>query len=145
MLVGLTAAFWRGRRFGPVVIENLQVTVKTTETMEGRARLYAREGSRLRALDALRVGTLRRIADGFALGRGAGVDDIVSAVAGIAGRDPAALRALLIDLEPGSDRELVELSDRLLELEAHIARRVGLDDVGPAAEPPPAPTGRMDA
>lgn len=149
VLVGLAAAFWRGRRFGPVVIENLPVVVKTTETMEGRARLYAREGSRLRALDALRVGTLRRIADGLALGRAAGVDDIVSAVSGITGRDPAALRALLVDLEPGSDRELVELSDRLLELEALIARRVGLDDAptGDAApsDTPAPPTGRMDA
>lgn len=143
VLVGLAAAVWRGRRFGPVVIENLPVVVKTTETMEGRARLYAREGSRLRALDALRVGTLRRIASGLALGRGSGVDDIVAAVAGITGRDPAALRALLVDSEPADDRELVELSDRLLELEALIARRVGLDDA-PSA-PSPAPTGRMDA
>ncbi len=151
VLVGLAAAFWRGRRFGPVVIENLPVVVKTTETMEGRARLYAREGSRLRALDALRVGTLRRISDGLALGRAAGVDDIVSAVAAITGRDPAVLRALLVDLEPATDRELVELSDRLLELEALIARRVGLDDLPsappaePAPAPPTAPTGRMDA
>ena len=127
VLVGLAAAFWRGRRFGPVVIENLPVVVKTTETMEGRARLYAREGSRLRALDALRVGTLRRIAEGLALGRAAGVDDIVTAVAGITGRDTAALRALLMEIEPSNDRELVELSDRLLELEALIAHRVGLD------------------
>lgn len=143
VLVGLAAAFWRGRRFGPVVVENLPVVVKTTETMEGRARLYAREGSRLRALDALRVGTLRRIADGLALGRGAGVDDIVSAVAGITGHEPAALRALLVDIEPGTDRELVELSDRLVELEALIARRVGLDDASSAPDAPP--TGRMNA
>ncbi|UTT61666.1 DUF4350 domain-containing protein [Microcella humidisoli] len=143
VLVGLAAAFWRGRRFGPVVVENLPVVVKTTETMEGRARLYAREGSRLRAIDALRVGTLRRIAAGLALGRGAGVDDIVTAVAAITGRDPAALRALLIDREPSSDRELIELSDGLLELESHIARRVGLDDLSTATDP--APTGRMDA
>lgn len=143
LVVGLAAAFWRGRRFGPVVIENLPVVVKTTETMEGRARLYAREGSRLRAIDALRVGTLRRIATGLALGRGAGVDDIVAAVAAITGRDPADLRALLLEREPTSDRELVELSDRLLELEALIARRVGLDDVTTDTDPPS--TGRMDA
>ncbi len=138
VLVGLIAAFWRGRRFGPVVIENLPVTVKTTETMEGRARLYAREGSRLRALDALRVGTLRRLAEGLALGRGAGVDDIVAAVVGITGRDAAGVRALLIDREPATDRELVALSDQLLELERLVARRVGLDDSEPT-------TGRMDA
>ena len=143
VLVGLAAAFWRGRRFGPVVIENLPVVVKTTETMEGRARLYAREGSRLRAADALRVGTLRRIADGLALGRGSGVDDIIGAVAAITGRDAAALRSLLLDIEPASDRELVELSDRLLELEAFIARRVGLDDTLRPTDP--SPTGRMDA
>lgn len=138
VLVGLAAAVWRGRRFGPVVIENLPVTVKTTETMEGRARLYAREGSRLRALDALRVGTLRRLAEGLALGRGAGVDDIITAVAGITGRDRASLRALLVDTLPTSDRELVVLSDQLAALERLVARRVGLDDSDPS-------TGRMDA
>lgn len=147
LLVGLAAAFWRGRRFGPVVIENLPVVVKTTETMEGRARLYAREGSRLRAIDALRVGTLRRIAEGLALGRASGVDDIISAVAGITGRDVAALRELLVGREPASDRELVELSDRLLELESFIARRVGLDDTSDPhdSRTEPSPTGRMDA
>ncbi|MBX9472769.1 DUF4350 domain-containing protein [Microcella sp.] len=128
LLVGLAAAVWRGRRLGPVVIENLPVVVKTTETMEGRARLYAREGSRLRALDALRVGTLRRLAEGLALGRAAGVDDIINAVAGITGRDPQSLRALLVGTEPGSDRDLVHLSDRLLELERQVAKRVALDD-----------------
>ena len=128
LLVGLAAAVWRGRRLGPVVIENLPVVVKTTETMEGRARLYAREGSRLRALDALRVGTLRRLAEGLALGRAAGVDDIINAVASITGRDPQALRALLVGAEPGSDRDLVHLSDRLLELERQVAKRVALDD-----------------
>lgn len=128
LLVGLAAAFWRGRRFGPVVIENLPVVVTTTETMEGRARLYARESSRLRAIDAVRVGTLRRIVDGLALGRGAGVDDIIAAVAGITGRDTLTLRRLLLDIEPASDRELVDLSDQLRELEAHIARRVGLGE-----------------
>lgn len=128
ILTGLAAAFWRGRRLGPVVIENLPVVVKTTETMEGRARLYAREGSRLRALDALRVGTLRRLAEGLALGRAAGVDDIINAVAAITGRDSRSLRALLVDTEPANDGQLVQLSDRLRELERQVARRVALDD-----------------
>ena len=151
LLVGLAAAFWRGRRLGPVVIENLPVVVKTTETMEGRSRLYARDGSRLRALDALRVGTLRRLADGLALGRAAGVDDIISAVASITGRDARALRALLVDTEPGTDRDLVHLSDRLLELERQVARRVALDDAKAGTSDPsppastPAPTERMDS
>jgi hypothetical protein len=144
LIVGLAAAVWRGRRLGAVVIENLPVVVKTTETMEGRARLYARAGSRLRAIDALRVGTLRRIADGLALGRGAGVDDIISAVAGITGRDAINLRRLLLDIEPTTDRELVDLSDQLRDLETLIARRVRLEgDTPPLSDT--APTIRMDS
>ncbi len=153
LATGLAAAVWRGRRLGPVVVEQLPVTVKTTETMEGRARLYARDGARLRALDALRVGTLRRLADGLALGRASGVDDIVNAVAAITGRSTDALRTLLVDREPDTDRELVALSDRLLELEREVLRRVALDDTADAAGAPAAPsdpprpqppTGRMD-
>lgn len=128
LTVGLAAALWRGRRLGPVVIENLPVVVRTTETMEGRARLYAREGSRLRALDALRVGTLRRLAEGLALGSAAGVEDIIAAVAGITGRSPGDLRALLLDREPRDDGELVRLSDALTELERLVQRRVALVD-----------------
>jgi hypothetical protein len=138
LTAAIVAAFWRGRRFGPLVIENLPVVVKTTETMEGRARLYARAGSRLRAIDALRVGTLRRIADGLALGRGAGLDDIITAVAAITFRDARALRRLLLEDEPGTDRELLQLSDQLRALEEHIARRVRLDEpAAPSAAAPP--------
>ena len=35
----IAAAIWRGRRLGPLVIENLPVTVRASETMQGRARL----------------------------------------------------------------------------------------------------------
>lgn len=152
LATGLAAAVWRGRRLGPVVVEQLPVTVKTTETMEGRARLYARDGARLRALDALRVGTLRRLAEGLALGRAAGVDDIVRAVAAITGRSTDALRRLLVDREPDGDRELVALSDQLLELEREVLRRVALDDASDTAaastatrNPHADTTGRMDS
>lgn len=124
----LAAALWRGRRLGPVVIENLPVVVKTTETMEGRARLYARGGARLRALDALRVGTLRRLSRALSLGTAAGVDDIVGASASILGQDLRVIRELLVDATPASDAELMRLSERLLDLERAVARRVALDD-----------------
>jgi hypothetical protein len=130
VLVGLAAAVWRGRRLGPVVVENLPVTVSTTETMEGRARLYSRGGSRLRAIDALRVGALRRLAHSLGLGPAAGVDEIMASVASIVAVDRARLRVLLLDGVPGDDRELVRLSDELLELERHVARRIALS--GPA-------------
>ncbi|HWR85965.1 MAG TPA: DUF4350 domain-containing protein, partial [Rhodoglobus sp.] len=42
VLAAVAAAVWRGRRLGPLVVENLPVVVKSSETMQGRARLYAR-------------------------------------------------------------------------------------------------------
>jgi hypothetical protein len=122
MLAGLAAAVWRGRRLGPLVVENLPVTVRASETMLGRARLYERSGSRLRALDALRIGTVQRLAKASGLSRQASVDEVIVAVAALSGRPASEVRALLLDREPVSDPELVQLSDELLLLERDVAR-----------------------
>lgn len=123
-IVTLAAAFWRGRRFGPLIIENLPVTVRSSETMEGRARLYQRNGSRLRALDALRIGALGRCAALCGLPRAATVDDVIAAVASVTGRELLEIRLLLLESEPGNDRELVRLSDALLELERDVSSTI---------------------
>ena len=120
-LAGIAAAVWRGRRFGPIVVENLPVVVRASETMEGRARLYSRAKARLHALDALRIGTVDRLARAVGLPRTATVDEIVGAVAALTGRDRAAVAALLLDAVPAGDAELVRLSDELLTLEAEVA------------------------
>ena len=121
VLAGLAAAVWRGRRFGPIVVENLPVIVRASETMEGRARLYSRARARLHALDALRIGTVDRLARAVGLPRTATVDEVVNAVAALTGRDRTAVSALLLDRNPSSDAELVRLSDELLALEADLA------------------------
>jgi len=120
-LAGVAAAVWRGRRFGPVVVENLPVVVRASETMEGRARLYSRARARLHALDALRIGTVERLAKAIGLPRTATVAEVTDAVAALAGRDRTAVSALLLDRNPASDSELVLLSDQLLKLEADVA------------------------
>ncbi|MDH2442955.1 DUF4350 domain-containing protein [Amnibacterium sp. CER49] len=124
LLSGITAAFWRGRRLGPLVVEQLPVVVRSRETVEGRARLYARSGSRLRAADALRIGALGRIAPLLGLSRTAGVDELAAAAAAATGRPLAAVRALLLDATPASDSALVRLSDDLARLEADVRRAV---------------------
>jgi hypothetical protein len=124
VLVVIAAGFWRGRRLGPLVVENLPVTVRASETMEGRARLYARSGSRRRALDALRVGTVGRLGALCGLPRAAGVDEVLNAVAAATGRPLPQVRDLLLDAEPATDAELVRLSDALLDLEAATASAV---------------------
>lgn len=113
----LAAGMWRGRRFGPLVAERLPVVVRGSETLEGRARLYAASGSRLRAADALRIGALGRIASALNLGRGAGAAEIADALAAATGRPRDRVRYALLDAVPQGDEELVALSDELLELE----------------------------
>jgi hypothetical protein len=123
-IVVVVAAFWRGRRLGPLVIENLPVTVRASETMEGRARLYQKGAARLRALDSLRVGTIDRIAVQCGLPRVAIVDEVIAAVASLTSSDIREVRSLLLDETPRTDRDLVRLSDRLLELERSVASAV---------------------
>lgn len=118
----IVAAIWRGRRLGPLVIENLPVTVRSSETMLGRARLYERSSSRLRALDSLRIGSLQRLGAACGLPRIASVDDVIAAVASITSAQPADIRRLLVDAEPQSDSDLVSYSDALLTLERDVAR-----------------------
>lgn len=120
-LAAVAAAIWRGRRLGPLVIENLPVTVRSSETMLGRARLYETSSSRLRALDALRIGALRRLAAAVGLPRAASVDEVVAEVASLTQAQAGDIRRLLVDAVPVTDAELVAYSDALLELERDVA------------------------
>lgn len=122
VIVFLVAAVWRGRRLGPLVVENLPVTVRASETMLGRARLYEKSSSRLRAVDSLRIGAIGRLAVLCGLPRAATVDEVVAAVASVTGRQVGDVRRLLVDGIPQSDGELVAQSDALLLLERDVSR-----------------------
>lgn len=121
LLAGLAAAIWRGRRLGPLVTERLPVVVRSNETMEGRARLYERAGARGHALDALRIGSITRLASLAGLPRRASVDEVIAAVAALTGRDRDAVTSLLVRRIPLTDSQLVALSDELLVLETDLA------------------------
>lgn len=120
IIVTIAAGFWRGRRFGPLVVENLPVVVRSSETMQGRARLYEKSSSRLHALDALRIGTIDRLGAKCGLPRSSSVDDIIRAVAAITHRPAPEIAHLLRDADPLSDADLVRLSDALLDLEGAL-------------------------
>ncbi|MCL2514783.1 MAG: DUF4350 domain-containing protein [Microbacteriaceae bacterium] len=119
--VALAAALWRGRRFGPLVVEDLPVVVRASESLEGRARLYQRSDARLHALDALRMGAVGRLATRLGLGPEAGVTDVCAAVAAQLARDPAEVRRTLVDGAPADDREFLELARGVAALEASLA------------------------
>ena len=124
LVTAIVAGFWRGRRLGPLVIERMPVVVRSAETVEGRARLYQRGSARLRALDALRIGAIARLASSCGLPRTATVDDVIEAVASVTGEGSRGIRELLLDADPTTDRELVALSDALLDLERRTAAAV---------------------
>ncbi|WP_349899445.1 DUF4350 domain-containing protein [Parafrigoribacterium soli] len=124
IITAIAAAFWRGRRLGPLVIENLPVTVRANETMEGRARLYQRNSTRLRALDALRIGTIGRLARLCGMPRAASTTEVIDRVCAVTGRDRSRIAPLLVDAVPAHDGDLIRLSDELLELERAVAAAV---------------------
>ncbi|MFV0374946.1 DUF4350 domain-containing protein [Microbacterium sp.] len=125
LLSGIAAAVWRGRRFGPLVAENLPVTVRTAETTEGRARLYARAADPTHAADQVRIGTLRRLSRLLGLGPAASATEISDAAAARLGADAGMIRGILLTDPVPTDRDLVDLADRLRSLEntvTHVVR-----------------------
>lgn len=122
LAAGLAAAVWQGRRLGPLVAEKLPVVVRSNETMEGRARLYERAGAREHALDALRIGSVARLARACNLPRRASVDEVIDAVVAVTGRPREGVADILLERIPASDADLVRLSDDLLLLETEVTR-----------------------
>ncbi|MFF2273337.1 DUF4350 domain-containing protein [Agromyces sp. NPDC058136] len=120
VLVTIVAGIWRGRRFGPLVVENLPVQVPAGETSTGRARLYARNAARTHALDQLRLGAITRISAMLRLPRNAEVGEVATAAATATGRDPLQVRAVLLDAVPAGDQDLVRLAGALDELEGAV-------------------------
>ena len=136
----VAAAVWRGRRFGPLVVERLPVVVRARETTEGRGRLYARSDARGRSLDAMRIGALGRIAALVGLPGHAPAGDIADAAAALLGADPAAVRALLVGDPPADDGEFVRRARELDALEQRIADAVRAP--GASADPTDRPRNR---
>ncbi|WAC67937.1 DUF4350 domain-containing protein [Microbacterium sp. SL75] len=124
LTAALTAAIWRGRRFGPLVAERLPVTVRAAETTEGRARLYASSKDAAHALDELRRAARSRVGRLLGLTARTSPHDIADAVAQRLDADRARVRGILVDDIPRTDRELVAAADRLRDLEESVRAAV---------------------
>jgi hypothetical protein len=123
VLVVLLAAYWRGRRLGPVVAEPLPVVVRAAEATEGRARLYRRGGARGRAAELLRSATRARLVPLVGAPAGAGRDQLVPLVAARTGRSGPEVADLLYGSAPPDDAALVRLADALDTLERTVRTR----------------------
>lgn len=121
----IAVMWWRGRRFGRLVVEPLPVSVRAVEATESRGRLYRRTGDRFHAGDALRRASRRRIAVHLGLPRR---DDapapLVREVAARTGR-PVEYVASLLDPRgplPTDDAALVTFANLLTDLEKEVRR-----------------------
>ena len=119
-LVAVAAGVWRGRRLGPLVVEQLPVVVRAAETTEGRARLYARTRDRTHALDTLRVAAVRRTARRLGLPRSAHVDEVVRAAARATGLPDARVGQVLVGGPTADDRALVAGAAAIDDLERGV-------------------------
>src|SRR5699024_6860104 len=117
--VGLVAL---GRRFGPVVVEPLPVTVRPQELVLGRARLLQRSGQRDAAARDLRTAAAMRLAEHLGMHRESRLDALVDALAEHVDRTPQQLRELLGPAPVPRDQDLVQLAQDLDRLEKEIDR-----------------------
>lgn len=124
LLAGVAAAIWRGRRFGPLVAETLPVTVRASETMQGRAHLTARAGDAAHAAAALHRGTVARLARRLGLSARAGAAEVADAAADRLRIPRAALRDLLQEPLVHTDAELIDFARALDDLERAVDESV---------------------
>ncbi|MGV2983012.1 DUF4350 domain-containing protein [Microbacterium sp. AGC85] len=127
LLAGIVAGISRGQRFGPLVAETLPVTVRASETMHGRARLTAKAADAAHAAQALRDGSLRRLASRLGLTARSSPSEIADAASDRLRVPRGSLHHLLAGPLPANDAELIDTARRLAELEAAIDTAVHVE------------------
>lgn len=126
LVVCVVVVWWRGRRFGPLVVEPLPVIVRAGETTAGRARLLHANHARGEAAEHLRAAAREHLRRRLGLPVGAQPERLVAAAAARTTRSGAEVGALLYGPEPAVDSQLVALEHDLDEL----LRDVGTVEVG---------------
>ncbi|WP_426403657.1 DUF4350 domain-containing protein [Streptomyces sp. R-07] len=121
-LAALLAAFWRGRRLGPLVTERLPVALRASEATEGRARLYRKANARDRAASVLRTATRTRLAPllGVPVQDAHSPDRLLPALSARLPETTAEPRDLLFGPAPADDATLIRLADQLDALEREV-------------------------
>lgn len=118
----LTVFWWRGRRFGRLVVEPLPVVVRAVETTESRGRMYHQARDSERAGAVLRDATRRRLTAYLGLPRATSPELVAQAVATATGRHLADVRWLLNGAPVRTDTDLLDVAARLAALEKEIRR-----------------------
>lgn len=115
-------AWWRGRRVGPLVSEQLPVVVRASETVEGRGRLYRSHRARDVAAESLRTSARLRMLPRLGLNQAASPAAVIQAVTARAGLDGQAVAHTLYGTPPATDADLVNLARALDDIERQVAQ-----------------------
>ncbi|MFB1294437.1 DUF4350 domain-containing protein [Mycobacterium sp. pW049] len=115
-------AWWRGRRVGPLVAEQLPVVVRASETVEGRGRLYRSRRARDVAAESLRTSARQRMLPRLGLHQAASQSEVVAAVADRSGLDHQDVGHTLYGQPPATDTDLVNLARALDDIERQVAQ-----------------------
>ncbi|WP_142111514.1 DUF4350 domain-containing protein [Rarobacter incanus] len=121
-LAVLLAALWRGRRFGPLIAERLQVVVGPEEIARGRARMYRSSRDYEHCAALLRAATLSRISAQGLVPRGAHREQVVQELARASTIPAQWIDAMFYGSAPGSPNELQELANQLQQLENEVRK-----------------------
>ncbi|MGW8381132.1 DUF4350 domain-containing protein [Streptomyces sp. ODS28] len=154
-IAAVLAALWRARRLGPLVTEQLPVSVRASETTEGRARLYRKANARDRAAESLRTAARSRLAPlvGVAQHRADDPEVLVPAITSYAPprqstatgapaqspqtpSDTAPVRSLLFGPAPTDDEALIRLADELDQLERRVTSTATTNPAPTSPAPP---------
>ncbi|AOZ72462.1 hypothetical protein BK816_03435 [Boudabousia tangfeifanii] len=120
-LAFLVTVFVLGRRFTPLMSENLPTIVPATETIRGRARLYRKNKVYEHSAQIFRAWYLQQITKQIGLPRSADKITVAKAVSDLTGQSQIELTKLLYEREVNNDQELNKLQKDLANLKKEIA------------------------
>jgi hypothetical protein len=135
MLLQLLVAFgvyilWRARRLGRPVVDEAPVRLASSDLVTAVGALFARNATRVAAVQRVADDTRARLARRLDLPRDAAAVDVADAVAARTGRDPTAVAAALRPPDPADDADLLAATAALDALEQAVATALS-----PAPEP----------
>lgn len=115
-------AWWRARRFGPVVVEPLPIVIRASEATRGRARLYRRARATGRAAASLRALAAQRMAARLGLTRAASKAELVAAIVAATGTPVARVEDVLYGPPPRTEADLTAVIQAVDTLEGEVHR-----------------------
>ena len=113
-------AWWRGRRLGRPVREEMPVEVAGSELVEAVGGLLRREGSPAGAARVVRHEFVRTVGARLGVPPDAGPDAMAQLIAMRTGRDPAEVHAVLVSGQVGSAEGLVHLIRQLDSIRTEV-------------------------